>query len=152
MDRRRLLDTALEAARAAVDVHRRHLGQVQVKDWSAKGVADFVTDVDREAERRIVERIRGRYPDHALLAEEAAGDQPDASRGPPQTAGDQTSAPQESGRGAAPATPEWLWIIDPLDGTTNYLHAYPAYSVSVAVLHRGEPVVGVVISGATGEE
>lgn len=134
MNPRRILETALEAARAAVEVHRRDLGQVRVEDWSAKGVADFVTHVDRDAEQRIIERIRAEYPDHAVLAEEG------------------TDVLAEESAATAPASHEWLWIIDPLDGTTNYLHAYPAYAVSIGVLHRGEPMAGVVISGATGEE
>lgn len=122
-----LLETARAAARAAVEVHRAHLGKVRADDWSEKGAADFVTFVDREAEVEIVDLIRDHYPDHTILAEEGTGT---------------TSAP----------TGDWLWVIDPLDGTTNYLHRYPMYAASVAVLHRGEPVAGAVISGATGEE
>lgn len=136
-----LLETALAAARAAVEVHRRNLGRVQVEDWSAKGVSDFVTHVDREAEARILEIVSARFPDHAILAEEGA-----------------TAVAERSG-GEAAAAPgpdslaaEWLWVVDPLDGTTNFLHGYPMYSASVAVLHRGEPVAAAVISGATGEE
>ncbi|HEX7119088.1 MAG TPA: inositol monophosphatase family protein [Longimicrobiales bacterium] len=135
---RDLLDTAVAAARAAVDVHRRHLGRVRVEDWSEKGVADFVTHVDREAEERILALVNGRFPEHAVLAEEGA------------TA--VAAAPAGSPAAAAPAEAEWLWIVDPLDGTTNFLHGYPMYSVSVAVLHRGAPVAGAVVSGATGEE
>src|SRR5690554_4559777 len=121
-----LLDCALAAARAAAAVHRRHLGQVSLDQWSEKGVADFVTHVDREAEDRIVAEIRARFPDHAILAEE--------------------------GGGVGSASAEWLWVVDPLDGTTNYLHGYPMYAASVAVLHRGELVAAAVVSGATGEE
>lgn len=133
-----LLETALAAARAACDVHRRHLGRVRVEQWSEKGVADFVTHVDREAEDRIIAVIRERYPGHSVLAEEDATAvlEGPAAGGPP------------SGLRDA----EWLWIADPLDGTTNYLHGYPVYAASVAVLHRGEPVAGAVVSGATGEE
>lgn len=121
-----LLDCALAAARAAAAVHRRHLGQVSLDQWSEKGVADFVTHVDREAEDRIVAEIRARFPDHAILAEE--------------------------GGGVGSASAEWLWIVDPLDGTTNYLHGYPAYAASIAVAHRGELVAGVVACAATDEE
>jgi myo-inositol-1(or 4)-monophosphatase len=123
-----LLDCALTAARAAADIHRRYLGRVAPDEWSEKGVADFVTHVDREAESAIVAEIRRRFPSHAILAEESA----DAA-GPP------TSA-------------EWLWIVDPLDGTTNFLHRYPAYAASVAVARRGELVAGAVVSAATDEE
>ena len=120
------LDVALAAARNAAAVHRRHLGQVIGDDWSEKGVADFVTHVDREAEARILEEIRARFPDHLILAEESA----DADTN---------------------VDGEWLWVVDPLDGTTNFLHQYPVYCASIALLHKGEPVVGVVVS-AIGEE
>jgi myo-inositol-1(or 4)-monophosphatase len=118
---------ALAAARAGVAVQREHLGRVAIEEWSEKGVADFVTHVDREAEVRVIERIRRSFPDHAFLAEEGTAADPAA-----------TAA-------------EWLWIIDPLDGTTNFLHGYPAYSASVAVARDGEVVAGAVVSGATGE-
>jgi myo-inositol-1(or 4)-monophosphatase len=135
MNDREPLEVALAAARAAVEVHRDHLGRVRTSDWSEKGVADFVTHVDREAEERIVALVKERFPDHAILAEEGTGAALDAE-----------------GVVTDPATAEWLWVVDPLDGTTNFLHRYPAYAASVALLHRGEPVAGVVISGATGEE
>lgn len=130
MDYDRLLDVAVTAARAAVEVHRRHLGRVRVEDWSEKGVADFVTHVDRDAEAAIVTRLHAAYPDHDVLAEEAA-----------------TAA----GGAAATRRSEWLWIVDPLDGTTNYLHRFPAYSASVGVAHRGVLVAGAVVHGVTGE-
>src|SRR5690606_12984991 len=131
-----LLETARDAARAAAEVHRRHLGRVRVEDWSEKGGFDFVTHVDREAEERILDLVSSRFPDHAFLAEEA------------ETAADQSAgAPPKD-----PLTAEWLWVVDPLDGTTNYLHGYPMYAASVAVLHRGELVAAAVVSGATGEE
>ncbi|HEX9108599.1 MAG TPA: inositol monophosphatase family protein [Longimicrobiales bacterium] len=129
-----LLETALAAARDAVAVHRRYAGTVRVEDWSEKGVADFVTHVDREAESRIVARITADFPDHAILAEEAAGDAA--------AAGNPALALRDS---------EWLWIVDPLDGTTNFLHGFPVYSASVGVAHRGELVAGAVVHGATGE-
>ncbi|MBX6365304.1 MAG: inositol monophosphatase [Gemmatimonadetes bacterium] len=133
-----LLDLALAAARDAADVHRRHIGRVRLEDWSAKGVSDFVTHVDREAEARIVARIRTAFPDHAILAEEAASDAGHAAAG---------SAPD-----TPPHAAEFLWIVDPLDGTTNFLHAYPAYAASVAVAHRGELVAGAVVDSASGAE
>ena len=105
-----LLAVASEAADAAAGVHRRHAGRVSQDAWSEKGVADFVTHVDREAEDAIIRVIRSHYPDHAILAEEGA------------TAAD----------AAAATDAEHLWIIDPLDGTTNFLHGYPMYAVSIA--------------------
>jgi myo-inositol-1(or 4)-monophosphatase len=130
-----LLSVAREAARDAAAVHREHLGRVEVADWSEKGTADFVTHVDRAAELAIVERIRTRFPGHRLLAEEAA-----AERGDP------------SGVTSVGLYDEWTWIIDPLDGTTNYLHGYPAYAVSIGVARGTELQAAVVRNGASGEE
>lgn len=138
MDLQHLIDLAVASARDAASVHAAHLGQVRVDQWTAKGVADFVTHVDQEAERRIVAAIRDRFPDHAILAEETAT--------APGAAGSAAT-----GRNADGAWAEWTWIIDPLDGTTNYLHGYPMYAVSIGVAHRGEPAVGVVLNSASGE-
>jgi myo-inositol-1(or 4)-monophosphatase len=130
MDSTRLLEVALAAARDAVAVQRGQLGRVRVEDWSEKGMADFVTHVDREAEAAIVARIGDAFPDHAILAEEAASD---------------------AGSNAPVGRSDWVWIVDPLDGTTNYLHAFPAFSASIAIQHRGALVVGAVMHGVTGE-
>jgi myo-inositol-1(or 4)-monophosphatase len=121
------LAIAVQAGREAAQVHKKHLGSVAADAWSEKGTADFVTYVDKEAEARIVETIRSRFPDHDILAEEAAGETEDAR------------------------SSDWLWIIDPLDGTTNFLHQYPVYCVSIALLNENRPVVAVVVNGATGE-
>ncbi|NJD10755.1 MAG: inositol monophosphatase [Gemmatimonadetes bacterium] len=131
MNNDRVLATARAAAAAAASVHHHHLRSFGAEAWAEKGWADFVTHVDREAEAVIVDRVRADFPGHAVLAEEAS------------------TAP-----GANADTPdaEWLWVVDPLDGTTNYLHAYPMYAVSIAVLHRGRPVAGVVRNTASGEE
>jgi len=134
MQRRELARIALEAARRATAVHRHHLGRVEVADWAEKGTADFVTAVDREAEARLVEYIVEHYPGHEVMAEESTelGD-PESIRSRFDTA-------------------EHLWVVDPLDGTTNYLHRYPAYAASVAVAERGEVVAAAVVDGATGTE
>ncbi len=126
----RLLRTALEAAAEATEIHRSNLGRVRPGDAEEKGASDFVTYVDHEAESRIVARIRTTFPDHRILAEEGGGDP--------------VGGPEGAGSG-------WLWVIDPLDGTTNFLHGYPAYSVSIAALRDGVAEVGVVASAATGE-
>lgn len=131
MDLDELLSVAEAAARDAIAVHARYLGRVRVQDWSEKGVSDFVTHVDREAEDVIVSRIARAFPTHDVLAEEAASD--------------------AGGVGAAARDADWLWIVDPLDGTTNFLHGYPSYSASVAVAHRGEVMAGAVAHGSTGE-
>ncbi len=126
-----VLSVALDAARAASAIHQRHVGRVSQDDWSAKGNADFVSYVDREAESCIIQQIRAAFPDHEIMAEESL-----------------------SGEGSSRRWEdmEWLWIVDPLDGTTNFLHAYPSYCASIAVAQRGTLVAGAVVSGSTGQE
>lgn len=143
MDLAAVLRVAVAAARDAVAVQRENVGRLDREEWAEKGEHDFVTRVDREAEARAVERILGAFPDHSILAEEQA-----------------TAAPA-GGSGANPSPAEWvervkspsgwLWVIDPLDGTTNYLHGYPMYSASVAALENGLIVAGAVVHGVTGE-
>ena len=126
VDRARALETALAAARAAARVHRAHRGRTPVTEWTTKATSDFVTHVDRDAEAEALAAIRDAFPDHAVMAEEGA---PDAVR---------------SRSGA-------LWIVDPLDGTTNYLHGYPEYCASVALAVDGELVAGAVVA-SNGDE
>ena len=102
------LDVAIAAARAAAAVAREAAGATRAK-WESKGHSDWVSEVDRRAEAAAVAAIRRRFPEHAIVAEEADWGGP---------------APE-----AAPA----VWYVDPLDGTTNFLHGYPVYAVSVAV-------------------
>jgi myo-inositol-1(or 4)-monophosphatase len=109
------IQTALEAGRVLADKFGRAL---QV---SNKGDIDLVTEADLAAERLIVERIRSYHPRHRILTEES-GDVAEA--------GD--------------ADAEYKWIIDPLDGTTNYAHGYPFFCVSIALEQEGRIVVGVV--------
>ena len=130
-----LLSVALRAARDAASVHRENLGRVAVSDWSQKGVADFVTHVDRAAESVIVEHVRAHFPEHRLLAEEDAAER-----------GDRSGVTNDAPAG------EWTWIIDPLDGTTNYLHGYPAYAVSIGVARGATLEAAVVLNSASGEE
>lgn len=107
---------AIAAALAAGRLLRERLGQVG--EIRYKGDVNLVTEVDLASERLIIETIRSAFPDHAVLSEEGLG------------------------RGAleSPA----LWVIDPLDGTTNYAHGYPMFCVSIAFLEAGRPLVGVV--------
>ena len=132
MEPQQLAGIARLAAHEAVDVHRRNAGRLDTSEWDEKGTSDFVTRVDREAEERIVAFLGERCPGHEVMAEESTdlGD-PESVRSRFEDA-------------------EYLWIIDPLDGTTNYLHDYPAYAASVAVAHRGEVVAGAVVDGRTG--
>ncbi|HSH46134.1 MAG TPA: inositol monophosphatase family protein [Longimicrobiales bacterium] len=132
MDYRTLGDAALDAAHTGAAVHRRHLGELDESEWDEKGASDFVTRVDREAEERIIARILERYPGHEVMAEEST------------ELGDAASVR------ARFDSAEWLWVLDPLDGTTNYIHGYPAYAASVAVAHRGRVVAGAVVDGTTG--
>lgn len=129
-----LAQTALAAGRLAADVHRRHLGRLDPSQWAEKGAADFVTVVDREAEAAVIRHIERHCPGHDVLAEESAelGD-PDSVR-------------------ARFDEAEHLWIVDPLDGTTNFLHNYPAFAASVAVAAGGEIVAGAVVDGFHGTE
>jgi myo-inositol-1(or 4)-monophosphatase len=114
-----VLDFAVQIAREAGQVLADKFGRaLQV---SNKGDIDLVTEADLAAERLIVERIRSYHPRHAILTEES-GDVAEA--GGPQA--------------------EYKWIIDPLDGTTNYAHGYPTFCVSVALEHEGRVVVGAV--------
>jgi myo-inositol-1(or 4)-monophosphatase len=110
-----MLQTAVEAARRA--------GQAIAERYPAgrnvtfKGYRDIVTDADTAAEAIVLDLIRARFPDHAILSEEAGGG--------------------EIGSG-------YTWVVDPLDGTTNYAHHIPVFAVSVGVLEGGEPLIGVI--------
>jgi myo-inositol-1(or 4)-monophosphatase len=107
---------AVRAARQAGKLLLRYYGQVDAKSVSEKGRNDFVSEVDRAAETAIIDVIRKAHPNHAILAEESG-----------ETAGN-----------------DFQWIIDPLDGTTNYLHGFPQFSVSIALRHRGQLESAVV--------
>jgi myo-inositol-1(or 4)-monophosphatase len=114
-----MLNFAIQTAREAGGVLAEKFGRaIQIMN---KGDIDLVTEADIAAERLIIERIRSYHPRHAILTEET---------------GDVAEA------GGADA--EYKWIIDPLDGTTNYAHGYPVFCVSVALEHKGRVVVGVV--------
>jgi len=89
---------------------------------------DLVTEVDKGAEQMIRKLILTHFPDHAILGEEGVEPGPEAS----------ALALNES------LQEEYLWIVDPLDGTTNYVHGYPFYAVSIALAHKGEVIVGVI--------
>ncbi len=130
---RELLFTALEAAQAATAVHTRYAGTPALEDAREKGTSDFVSRVDIQAQRAALAVIRRDFPDHRIVAEE---DDPDRI--------------QAEGGARGPASGP-LWIVDPLDGTTNYLHGHPQYAASVGVLVDGAPAAGAVMAGASGE-
>jgi myo-inositol-1(or 4)-monophosphatase len=107
---------AVDAATRAGALLRAHAGGPR-EVRSKRGPNDLVTEMDRRAEALVVETIGASFPDHAILAEE---------------------------RGAIPGTSAHRWIIDPLDGTTNYAHGFPVYCVSIALEIEGSVVLGVV--------
>jgi myo-inositol-1(or 4)-monophosphatase len=92
-------------------------GIEQERSFTPKQHADLVTDIDQASEALIVGAIRERYPDHVIVAEEG---------------------------GVGAATGSYTWYVDPLDGTINYFHGFPYYSVSIAVAHAGELFIGAV--------
>ena len=111
-----MLNTAVKAARRAGSVINRATRNLDVLTVRQKSANDFVSEVDQEAERVIVETLLGAYPEHAILAEE----------------------------GGSTGRSEYVWIVDPLDGTTNFLHGFPQYAVSIALTHRGMLTQAVV--------
>ena len=111
-----LVNIAVGAARRAGELIVRNLDRVGGITVSEKSRNDFVTEIDRAAEQLVIETIHKAYPDHGILAE-------------------------ESGRQGGD---EYVWIIDPLDGTTNFLHGFPQFAVSIACQHRGRVEAGVI--------
>ena len=107
-----MLNIAVKAARAAGAVINRAALDLEVIKVGSKGPNDFVSEVDRKAEEVIIQILLDAYPGHGILAE-------------------------ESGREHGARDSEYVWIIDPLDGTTNFLHGFPVYAVSIALAHRG---------------
>jgi myo-inositol-1(or 4)-monophosphatase len=107
-----MLNVAIRAARAAGAIINRAALDVESVRISQKQVNDFVTEVDHAAEEAIIDTLLTAYPDHGILAE-------------------------ESGRTRGQAKSDHVWIIDPLDGTTNFIHGFPVYCVSIALSVRG---------------
>ena len=106
-----MLNIGIRAAHAAGDHILKYVDRVQDIPVNSKGRNDFVTEVDKRAESIIIDIIHKAYPNHSILAE-------------------------ESGRQSK--NPEFLWAIDPLDGTTNFLHGFPQFAVSIALKFRGK--------------
>jgi len=123
-DARALLATCVAATVRAADVVRQGAAKLGDVRWEVKGPSDFVSQVDRDAERALSEVIRERHPDAVIIAEE----------GSPQ---------------AAPGA--LTFIADPLDGTTNFLHGYPWYAVSIAAVVDRSPIAAAVLNVANGE-
>ena len=111
-----MVNIAVKAARRAGRIINQAAGDLDALTVRHKSLNDLVSEVDRAAEVAIIETLQAAYPGHAILAEESGA----------------------SGRS------EHVWVIDPLDGTTNYLHGFQQYSVSVALLHKGVITHGVI--------
>jgi myo-inositol-1(or 4)-monophosphatase len=111
-----ILNIAIRAARSAGALIVRQMERVDSLNITAKGRNDFVTEVDHRAEQIIIDTVHKAYPDHGIVAEESG----------------------EHGGG------ETVWIIDPLDGTTNFLHNFPHFSISIAVQHRSRTTHAVI--------
>ena len=118
-----MLTAAVKAARRAGSIINRAARDIDALSITRKRHNDFVTEVDRSAEQAIIEVLQRSYPDHAILAEES---------------GSQGSS-------------EYTWIIDPLDGTTNFIHGFPQYGVSIALRHKSLLTQAVVYDPAKNE-
>jgi myo-inositol-1(or 4)-monophosphatase len=115
--RTKLKDTALEAAQVAGAILRDAARDGFHVEY--KDQVNLVTDADRRSEQAVIEVIRKTFPEHRILAEE--------------------------GGAQAGGNPDYRWVIDPLDGTTNFAHGFPAYCVSIGVEYRGDCILGVVL-------
>jgi len=111
-----MLNIAVRAALGAGKVIIRNLGKLDALTVHSKSRNDFVSEVDTQAEREIIHILRKAYPDHGILAEESGHHDGD----------------------------EFQWIIDPLDGTTNFLHGFPQFAVSIALRQKGRLEQGVI--------
>src|ERR1035438_9876776 len=118
-----LLNIAVRAARRAGEIIVRSLVRLESLEVTSKGRNDYVSEIDRAAEREIIDIVRKHYPEHAILAE-------------------------ESGRSGENDT---VWIIDPLDGTTNFMHGFPVFAVSIACQIKGRLEHTVVYDPMRGE-
>lgn len=115
MQYQNFLDVAIKAAKKAGAIQKQNHGKV--KQVQFKGEINLLTEVDLACEKAIIELIEKHFPDHDILAEEGHGNRSNSG---------------------------YRWIIDPLDGTTNYAHGYPFYCTSIALEYQGQVIVGVV--------
>lgn len=112
-----MLDVAIRAAREAGQYLKEHVGRARAVETKKGEERNLVSEIDKGSEARIISLIKSRFPGHDVLAEESGG---------------------------ASTSGTYRWIIDPLDGTTNFLHGVPIFCVSIGVEHNGEIVAGVV--------
>ena len=118
-----MLNIAVKAARTAGAIINRASMDVETLKVNTKAPNDFVTEVDQAAEQAIIDTLLTAYPGHGILAE-------------------------ESGRARGAKHSDFVWIIDPLDGTTNFIHGFPVYCVSIALAFRGKVEQAVEIGRA----
>jgi myo-inositol-1(or 4)-monophosphatase len=111
-----MLNIAVRAARSAGELIQRASQNIHGLTIDHKGRNDYASEVDRMAEQEIIRQIRTAFPDHAILAEESGEHQGN----------------------------DYVWVIDPLDGTTNFLHGFPQYAVSIALKHKNKLELGVI--------
>ncbi len=111
------LKTALQAARKAGQIHKKHYGRVRNIRYKSKNKLNLVTEVDQQCEKAALSLLRRAFPTHNFWGEESGRD-----------------------RGQS----DFTWLVDPLDGTTNYAHAYPFFCCSIALVRKGTPLVGVI--------
>jgi myo-inositol-1(or 4)-monophosphatase len=123
IDLEHIKNTGIAAAYSSAEILRQHLGRLD--HIRKKGPGDLVTAADIASENNIVETIRNRFPDHDIVAEESSGRHRRDS--------------------------EFRWIIDPLDGTTNFAHQVPIFSISIAFAVSGETRMGIVLQPISGE-
>jgi myo-inositol-1(or 4)-monophosphatase len=116
-ERNDFLAVAIEAAKLAGRIILDNLGRISKEDISIKQTSDFVTTADKESETAIISTIKKNFPHHHFLAEESVKEI---------------------------ATDGYRWIIDPLDGTTNFIHRYPVFSVSIALQYKREIILGII--------
>ncbi len=121
-----MINIALRAARKAGEIIARAAEQVDLIDVQEKGDNDFVTEIDQQAEKEIIYHLQKAYPDHAILGEE--------------------------GGLVGNADSDYRWVIDPLDGTTNFIHGIPHYAVSIACLYKGQIEHAVIVDPIRREE
>jgi myo-inositol-1(or 4)-monophosphatase len=112
------LTAAIEIAQEAGAILRAD--HQRPKEFAYKGEVDLITESDRRSEELVVSRLRQRFPDHGIVAEEGSGQAADGAK--------------------------YCWHVDPLDGTTNFAHGYPCFCVSLGLLENGEPIVGAVLN------
>ena len=121
---------AVEMAQGAGDILAAHFGRKISIEYKDKEERDPVTEVDKACQDYLVGEINRRFPDHSILGEE----QPE----------EEAKKAKEDSGATDPPCGDFLWVLDPLDGTTNFLNGLPVYAVSVGVLHKGRPLAGAL--------